>query len=233
MTKQQLGQLNSHTPATAELACGSVQVITTESQTCECLFQFGLVIASAHHLVALALTSKTVYERMVLLTLVVRTLHQLVVQPLYLSLKSVQILKRRLSLLTYRAGIGQFHDLRQVTYGHLLGNGYRARSRLLQTGYDLEHGGLARSVLTHKGNTVLVTYHVADIMKERARPELNLKILYRKHLEPVLMQKVWRDRHPPLPVLQSCRQHPDGPRHMSRRTTLRWCQGPQRSRCRC
>ena len=94
----------------------------------------------------------------------------------------MDILKGCLGLLSYRAGIGQFHNLRKITYGHLLGYGYGARCGLLQSGNDLKHGRFARTVLTHQGNTVLVTYYVADVMKQGTGPELNLKILYRKHL---------------------------------------------------
>ena len=118
---------------------------------------------------------------MVILALIVGTLHQLIVQALYLGLEFMDIFECGLGLLSYGAGIGQLHYLRQITDGHLLGYRHCARCRLLQSGNDLEHGGLAGTVFTHQGNTVLVTYHVADIMKQRARPELYLKILDRKH----------------------------------------------------
>ena len=118
---------------------------------------------------------------MILLALIIRTLNQLVIKPLYLGLQVMQIFKSSLSLLSDSACIGQFHYLRQITYCHLLGYGYSARCRLLQSGNNLKHGRFARTVLTHQGNTVLVTYHVADVMKQGAGPELNLKILYRKH----------------------------------------------------
>ena len=86
----------------------------------------------------------------------------------------MDILKGCLGLLSYRSGIGQFHNLRQITYGHLLGYGHGARCGLLKSGDYLKHGRFARTVLTHQGNTVLVTYHVADVMEQGAGPELNL-----------------------------------------------------------
>ena len=181
--QQQFGQLDAHAPAAAELACGTVKIITAESQTQQSLLEFRLIIAAAHHLIALALTGKAVYESMILLTLIIRALHHLVVQTLNLGLELVYILKGGLGLLPDRTCIGQFHYLRQVTDGHLLWYGDRARCGLLHTGNNLKHGRFARTVLAHQGNTVLVTYNVADIMKQRTGAELYFKILYRKHLE--------------------------------------------------
>ena len=182
VTQQYLGQLNAHTPATAELACGTVKIITAESQTQQGLLKFRLIVSSSHHLVTLALTGKTVYQSVILLTLVIGALHHLIVQTLNLGLEFVNILECGLGLLSDGACIGQFHYLRQITDGHLLGYGNGARCGLLQSGDYLKHGRFARTVLTHQGNTVLVTYNVADIMEQGAGPELYLKILDRKHL---------------------------------------------------
>ena len=182
MTQQYLGQLYAHAPATAELACGTVKIITAESQTQQSLLKLGLIVAASHHLVALALTGKPVYQSVILLTLVIGALHHLIVQTLNLCLEFVNILECGLGLLSDGACIGQFHNLRQITYGHLLGYGNGARCGLLQSGNDLKHGRFARTVLTHQGYTVLVTYNVADIMEQRTGSELYLKILDRKHL---------------------------------------------------
>ena len=86
VTQQDLGKLNTHAPATAELACGTVKVITAESKTQQGLLKFRLIVASAHHLVALALACKPVYKSVILLTLIVGALNHLVVQTLNLSL---------------------------------------------------------------------------------------------------------------------------------------------------
>ena len=121
MAQKQFGKFHAHTPAAAELTGGAVKVIAAESQTQQGLLQFCLVIAATHHLVALALTGKAVDKGVILLTLVIGTLHHLVVQALYLLLELMYILKGSLGLLTDRACIGQLHNLRQITYGHLLG----------------------------------------------------------------------------------------------------------------
>ena len=121
MTQQYLGQLYAHAPAAAELACGAVKIIAAESQTQQGLLKFSLVVAATHHLVALALAGESVYKSVILLTLIIRTLHHLVVQVLNLGLEFMDILKGGLGLLSYGACIGQFHNLGQITYGHLLG----------------------------------------------------------------------------------------------------------------
>lgn len=126
----------------------------------------------------------------------------------------MDILKGCLGLLSDGACIGQFHNLWQITYGHLLGYGYGARCRLLKSGDYLKHGRFARTVLTHQGNTVLVTYHVADVMEQGTGPELNLKILYRKHLRKqlggidALLYKFCNLIHYTLTVLGICHAEP-------------------------
>ena len=86
MTQQYLGQFYTHAPASAELACGAVKIFAAESKTQHGLLQFGLIVASSHHLVAFALAGKTVYEGVILLTLIVGALNHLVVQTLNLGL---------------------------------------------------------------------------------------------------------------------------------------------------
>ena len=50
MLKQQLCQLNTHSPASAELARRAVQVLSLEAKTLQSSFQFCLIIQASHHL---------------------------------------------------------------------------------------------------------------------------------------------------------------------------------------
>ena len=70
------------------------------------------------------------------------------------------------------------------------------------------------SFTSGQGNTVLVTYYVADVMEQGAGPELNLKILYRKHLRKqfgginALLYKFSNLIHNTLTVLGICHAEP-------------------------
>ena len=68
----------------------------------------------------------------------------------------------------------EFHHLRQVTDGRVIRHSHHARRRLLQATENLQHGRLARTILTDEGNTVSVIDHETHIVEQRLHTEFHL-----------------------------------------------------------
>ena len=173
MLKQDLCQLYTHAPSAGELACGTLQVALTEAKPHQRALQFAHILASAHHLQALALVGETLTQLHVALALVVVALGHLLLHALYVGLYLMQMGKGLLCLGTHRTGIGKHHHLWQIANRSTLGHRDTATSGLLHPGYNLQHSALAGTVLAHQGNTVAIVHHITDIREQRTRTEFN------------------------------------------------------------
>ena len=170
--KKNLCQLDTHAPSAGELACRTLQVALTEAKSHQRALQFAHVLASAHHLQALALVGKAFAQLHVTLALVVVALSHLLLHALYVGLYLMQMGKGLLCLGTHRTGIGKHHHLWQIAHRSALGHRDTATSGLLHPGYNLQHSALAGTVLAHEGNAVAVVHHIGDVRKERTCAEL-------------------------------------------------------------
>ena len=171
--KQNLCQLYTHAPSSGELACGTLQVGLTETQTHQRAFQLAHILATAHHLQTLALVGKTFAQLHVALALVVVALGHLLLHTLYLCLYLMQMGKGLLCLLAHGARVRKHHHLWQIANRSALGHRDTATCGLLHPGYNLQHSALAGTVLAHEGNAVAVVHHVGDVREERTRTEFN------------------------------------------------------------
>ena len=172
--QQQFGQLYAHAPPAAELTGGTVEVLAHEAQSQQRPFQLGVVVHAAHHLEALALVGEFLHECHVVLTVVIRPVGQFLIQAVQPLLHLTDVGKSLLGLLAHRALVAQHHHLGEVADGGIAGHRHRARSGLLQSGYDFQHGGLPGSVLSHEGNTVFVVNDIRNVLEQRGGAELHL-----------------------------------------------------------
>ena len=106
------------------------------------------------------------HQRHVLLTLVVSTLGQLLVHPVYAFLHLGDVGKGFLSLLAHRRIVLQNHDLGQIAYRGVVWHADHSTRRLLQATQDFEQRRLSRAVLTHQGDTVTIVDHETGVGKQ-------------------------------------------------------------------
>ena len=116
---------------------------------------------------------KLFHEGHVAFTVVIRTVCQFLIHPVEPFLHLADMGKSLFRLFTHRMLVAQHHHLRQIADGGTAGNSHRSRSGLLQSGYNLQHGGLPGPVLAHKGDTVFVIDDIRNVLKQRGRPELH------------------------------------------------------------
>ena len=170
--EQDLCQLYTHAPSAGELACRTLQVALTEAKSHQRALQLAHVLATAHHIQALALVGEAFAQLHVTLALVVVALGHLLLHALYVGLYLMQMGKGLLCLLAHGARVGEHHHLGQITHRSTLGHRDTATSGLLHTGYNLQHSALAGTILAHEGNAVAIVHHVGDVREERTRTEL-------------------------------------------------------------
>ena len=96
--QQYLCQFDTHAPASRELAGGTFQIGPFEAKSCQRPFYLGLTVLSTHHQITLMLLGKALDKSQIALTLVVRTLSQLLVHLVQPFLQLRHIRKGFLSL---------------------------------------------------------------------------------------------------------------------------------------
>ena len=113
-SQQNLCQLDTHTPATAELLRRAVEVVACESQTGKRAFYLCLVVVATHHHVVVVLLRELLHQFGIFRAFVVGALSHLPVELLYLRLQLSRVGERLACLLLYGRVILQHHHLRQI-----------------------------------------------------------------------------------------------------------------------
>ena len=140
-----------------------------------------MVVGPTDDLETLVLTREAVDELVVLLALIVGALGHLRCQCVEHRLLLADVRKGLLGLLADGALIGQLHHLRKVTHRDTLGHAHRTIGGLLHAGQYLEHGALARTILTHEGYAVFGIDDVTDSFKQWRSAKLYLQIFDAYH----------------------------------------------------
>ena len=139
MAEQNLRQLYTHTPSSAEFACRTVKVGAQKSETCECTFYFSLIIVASKHLVSVVFCSEFLHELGVFLAFVVGTFGKLLVQPVNLFLH-LRVVGKRLACLFLHGGVVlKNHHLRKVANRCVRGNCHVSACGVLQPADYLQH----------------------------------------------------------------------------------------------
>ena len=115
---------------------------------------------------------------MVGLRLIVLTLREFHRYSLKLRLKSKHICKGQHSFFYYRATLVVFHNLRKIAYLHSTWNSHLAVCRTLQSAYELQYGGLARTVLSDKTYLVVFTDVEVDVVQKNETAICDCKTVY-------------------------------------------------------
>ena len=167
LLQQNLCQLDTHAPATRELAGGTLQVRTLEAQTHQGALQLCLAVVGTQHHIALVLQRKLLNQCQIALALVIRALSQLLVQCVDLGFQLRHIRESLLGFLTNGGVVLQYHHLRQVADGGIRRYAHHTLCRLLLSAEYLQQCRLSCTVLTHKGYTVTVVHHETGTCKQR------------------------------------------------------------------
>ena len=180
--QQDLGQLDAHAPSAGELARGAVEVRAQEAKAHQRALNLGLVALGTQHQVAFVFGGVSLHQRHVVVALIVGALVHLPLQSLYAGRHLLDVGKRLLRLLAHGGRVLQHHHLRQIAHGGVGGNGHRARRGVLHPANNLQHGRLARTVLSYQCNAVAVVNHKTCVAKQWLYAKFNFQSFYRNHL---------------------------------------------------
>ena len=171
-SQQNLCQLDTHTPAAAELLRRAVEVVACESQTGKCALYLCLVVVATHHHVVVVLLREPLHQFGIFRAFEVGALSHLLVELLYLRLQLSRVGKRLACFLLYGRVILQHHHLRQIADSGVCWYSHIAFSRLLQPAYNLQHRRFAGAVLAHKCYAVAVVHHETYVAEQRFNTKL-------------------------------------------------------------
>ena len=124
---------------------------------------------------------KTVYQFLIIFTVIIGAFGQLPVHTLYISLHLKNMLKSKFRLLHDGTLITEYHHLRQVPDRTFAGNGHNTGSGLLNAGQYFEHGGLTRPILTDKSYAVFLINNIRNVFEQRGSVKFHLQSFYRYH----------------------------------------------------
>ena len=152
--QQQLGQLDAHAPAAAELACRAREVFSLETEPEQRFLDLLLAVLAAEDMEAVRRVVEPVQQFLVLGALVVGPLGDLRRQAVDLLFQIEHFGESRLGLGIERRRVGHLHLLGQVSDRALAVTRDAARGGRLLPDEHLEHRRLARSVLAHQTDPV-------------------------------------------------------------------------------
>ena len=118
--EQDFCQFYAHAPSSGELAGGTVEVLSCETQSDERTFHLGLGMTGVHQLVTLLSLCEALHQCHVFLALIVGTLFYLLLKRLHAPLHAHGVGESQACLLHHSACVGDFHHLRQVSDGSVL-----------------------------------------------------------------------------------------------------------------
>ena len=182
MLKENLGQLNTHTPTTGKLPRGTLKVWTQKTQTGQRAFHLCLVVVGTHQLETLMLMCELFHQRHIALTFIICAFSQLSIQ-LRQSLLHLRMMRESLArFLSHGSMISQFQHLRQIADCGIVGYRHCSCRRLFNTTKYFQQRWLACSILTDKSYPVFVVDDKAGISKQRFGTELYFQVFYGNHL---------------------------------------------------
>ena len=173
--EQEFCQFNTHAPTARKLTRRLVEIAALESESEKRLLHILLKVSHVNSIKLLAQSTHPLDKFHVRITLVVRSLRQFLVQTLNLRLCLMQMGKRLRSLLKHSASVLCHQVLGQISHRAVLRSRYRTSGRRTHTCQDLQQRTLARTVLTHQGNTVLLIYLKRNILKKCCAAKLHGK----------------------------------------------------------
>ena len=180
--QQQLGQLDAHAPAPAELRGIAIEIVARETQANQGLLDFGLIVGRSDERELLVGVGDPLDKLLVVVRLVVGSFGQFGVHTLDARLQFKNVGKSLLGLLHHGAGVGQVHLLRQIPHGKVFRHVHPARGRRLQPGYDFQHGRFARPILPDQGDAITLVDDISDVIEQRISTKSDRKSFYRYHI---------------------------------------------------
>ena len=115
---------------------------------------------------------------MVALGLIVLSLSKFRRDSLKLSFKGKHISEGKHCLLDDSAAFVMLHNLGKITYLHSTWNSNLSAGRALQSAYELQYGGLARTVLSDKTDLVAFTDVEVDVVQKNETAICDCKTVY-------------------------------------------------------
>ena len=175
LLQQQLGQLDTHPPATAEFAGLACEVLALETQPEQRLFDVGVVVDLLDRVELLAQGRYPFDQLHVAVRLVIRARLQLFVDRFDLGLHLMQVGECLRRLLKYRASVLGHQMLWKISDYRIFWGRNLSAARFAYPGQYLEQSRFARPVLAHQGDPVFLVNHERYICKEGAAAKLYCK----------------------------------------------------------
>ena len=176
--QQDFGQLDTHTPTTRELRCGTLEITTLKAQTGERTLYLGFIVLSTHHHIALVLGSIFLNQLHVALALVIGTFSKFLIHLIQALLHTSVISKSFLCFFTNGGIVLQNHDLWQVAHLCIVRHTNSACGRFLLSTQYFEHGRFTSSIFAHKGYAVLVVNDETGAIKQGFYAKFNFQSFY-------------------------------------------------------
>ena len=179
--EQKLAQFDPHLPASAEFAHFPMHVIGPEAESLQHALGLFLLDAGPHEGQTVVDFAQPIDEAGIGLTLVVGALCDFGRNAFHLILHFLESGEGALGFLENGGVLIVLHLLREVTNAVILWSGYVALARILDPGNDLEQGGLARTVASHKAHAVLAAHSEGDVLKQGAVSEMDADLVQVEH----------------------------------------------------
>ena len=130
-TQEQLCQLDTHTPTTRKLARRAIEVLASETQSEQGLFDVGIAAVATQDVVAVVALVEAVHQLLIFGRFVVVTFGQRGCNAFDLSLDSQHLGKGFGRFVDERSGVGHLHLLRKIADRAIAISSYGTRCGLL------------------------------------------------------------------------------------------------------
>ena len=180
-SQKQLGKFDTHAPATAELRCRTIEILSYKSETYQSFLHLGLTVFAGRHRKLLGKIANTLDKFLIRFAFVVGPFRKFLRHSVQALLHIIDMCKNLTNLLNNRVSIRKNHLLRQITDCNFIRYRHTAGCGLLESGNNFQHRGFAGPVLSHKSNLVLGIDYVIDIIEQHLTAEFDAKIVNGNH----------------------------------------------------
>ena len=163
--QQQLRQLDTHPPSTAEITRLTLEIRPLEPQSEQSLLHILLIIRGINRIKLLTQCRDFLNQCHITVALVIRPRLQLLVQPLDLRLHFVQMSECLCRFFKHRPPVFRHQVLRQIRHHAIFGSRNPAAGRLPRTRQNLQQCTFTSPVLAHQGDAVFLINYEGNVTK--------------------------------------------------------------------
>ena len=176
--QKDFGEFDAHSPSAGELAGGTVEVVSVESESGKSRFYLGVHVRRSGHIQAFVQESKTVNKTVIFLRFIVSGIGHLLRDLFYLVFYIDDIVECLAGLIYERRVVGEIHLLWQVSDSQVVRLSDRSGCRSFKTCQYFKQCRFTGSVLSRQRYLVSVVDHETDAGKEWSSRKFNTKVVY-------------------------------------------------------